>query len=67
VLFGKTFATALRTHIAAHPNNRWLFQTRRNTRYTSRRVQQIVKQYAEQAGVSPYFSLGYGKRLLSLA
>jgi integrase/recombinase XerD len=51
VLFGKTFATALRTHIAAHPNHRWLFQTRRNTRYTTRRVQQIVKLYAEQAGV----------------
>lgn len=51
VLFGKTFATALRTHIAAHPNNRWLFQTRRNTRYTTRRVQQIVKDYAEKAGV----------------
>lgn len=51
VLFGKTFATALRTHIAAHPNNRWLFQTRRNTRYTTRRVQQIVQKYAEQAGV----------------
>ena len=46
VLFGKTFTTALRTHIAAHPNNRWLFQTRRNTRYTTRRVQQIVKLYA---------------------
>jgi integrase len=51
VLFGKSFATALRTHIAAHPNNRWLFQTRRNSRFTTRRVQQIVKQYAEQAGV----------------
>jgi len=51
VLFGKTFATALRTHVAAHPSNRRLFQTRRNTRYTARRVQQIVKQYAEQAGV----------------
>lgn len=51
VLFGKSFATALRTHIAAHPNNRWLFQTRRNTKYTTRRVQQIVKMYAEQAGV----------------
>lgn len=51
VLFGKTFATALRTHIAAHPKNRWLFQTRRNTKYSSRRVQQIVKDYAEQAGV----------------
>jgi integrase/recombinase XerD len=52
VLFGKTFATALRAHIAAHPKNRWLFQTRRNTRYTTRRVQQIVKHYAEQAGVT---------------
>jgi integrase len=51
VLFGKSFATALRTHIAAHPSNRWLFQTRRNTRYTTRRVQQIVKHYAEAAGV----------------
>ena len=51
VLFGKTFATALRTHIAAHPTNRWLFQTRRNTRYSTRRVQQIVSAYAEKAGV----------------
>lgn len=50
VLFGKGFATALRTHIAAH-RNRWLFQTRRNGKYTARRVQQIVKRYAEQAGV----------------
>lgn len=51
VLFGKSFATALRTHIAAHPDNRWLFQTRRNTRYSTRRVQQIVSQYAAKAGV----------------
>ena len=51
VLFGKSFATALRTHIAAHPQNRWLFQTRRCGKFTTRRVEQIVKQYAEQAGV----------------
>lgn len=51
VLFGKGFATALRTHIAAHPDNRWLFQTRRNTRYSTRRVQQIVSLYADKAGV----------------
>lgn len=51
VLFGKTFATALRTHIAAHPNNRWLFQTKRNSKFTTRRVQQVVKHYAEAAGV----------------
>jgi integrase/recombinase XerD len=51
VLFGKSFATALRTHIAAHPNNRWLFQTKRHGKYSTRRVQQIVKVYAERAGV----------------
>jgi site-specific recombinase XerD len=52
VLFGKSFATALRTHIAAHPRNRWLWQTRRHTRYSTRRVQQIVSMYAEKAGVT---------------
>jgi integrase len=51
VLFGKTFATALRTHIANRPQNRWLFQTKRATKFSTRRVQQIVKQYAELAEV----------------
>ena len=52
VLFAKSFAVALRTHIAGHTDNRWLFQTRRNTRYSTRRVQQIVSVYAEKAGVT---------------
>jgi integrase len=51
VLFGRTFATALKTHIAAHPHNRWLFQTKRATKFSTRRVEQIVKHYAEEAGV----------------
>ena len=51
VLFGKSFAVALRSHVAGHPENRFLFQTRRNTRYSTRRVQQIVSAYAEKAGV----------------
>jgi integrase len=51
VLFGKTFATALRTHIASHPHNRYLFQTKRATKFSTRRVEQIVKNYAEEAGV----------------
>lgn len=51
VLYGKSFTVALRTHIAGHPKNRWLFQTRRNTHYSTRRVQQIVAFYAEKAGV----------------
>ena len=50
VLFGRSFATALKTHIAAHPANRWLFQTKRHSKFSPRRVQQIVKKYAEQAG-----------------
>jgi len=52
VLFGKSFATALKTHIAAHPENRWLFQTRRCGKYSTRRVQQVVKKYALKAGVN---------------
>jgi hypothetical protein len=36
-------------HMAAHPSNRWLFQTRRHTKYTTRRVRQIVKRFAELA------------------
>lgn len=51
VLFGKTFATALKTHVSHHPHNRWLFQTKRATKFSTRRVQQIVKLYAEQADV----------------
>mgnify|MGYP003150516191 FL=1 len=51
VLFGKSFATALRIHIAAHSENRWLFQSRRNTKFSTRRIQQIVKEYAEETGV----------------
>ena len=31
--------------------NRWLFQTQRNGKYSTRWVQQIVKRYAEKAGV----------------
>jgi integrase len=52
VLFGKSFATALRTHIAAHPTNRWLFQIRRCGKFSTRRVEQIVKKYAEKAGTN---------------
>jgi integrase len=51
VLFSKSFATALRAHVATHPKNRWLFQTRLNGKFSSRRVQQVVKVYAEKAGV----------------
>ncbi len=53
VLFGTSFAMALRAHIAAHPDNRWLFQTRRCGKFSTRRVEQIVKQYADPHGQIP--------------
>jgi integrase/recombinase XerD len=43
VLFGKSFATALRAYLAANPKNRYLFQTRLAGPFTTRRVEQIVK------------------------
>ena len=49
VLFDKSFAVALRTHISSNPKNRFLFQTRRRNKFTTRRVQQIVKLYSERA------------------
>jgi integrase len=51
VLFGKSFAVALKSHIAAHSGNRYLFQTRRCGRFSTRRVQQLVKLYAGKANV----------------
>jgi len=51
VLFGRSFTTPLRAYLAAHPKNRYLFQTRLAGPFTPRRVEQIVKRYAEAAGV----------------
>jgi integrase/recombinase XerD len=51
VLFNQDFKMALKVYIKNHPKNRYLFQTRLHNRYTTRRIQQIVKHYAKKAGV----------------
>jgi integrase len=51
VLFNSDFKTALKIYIKNHPKNKYLFQTRLNDQYTPRRIQQIVKHYAEKAGI----------------
>jgi len=51
VLFNQDFKTALKVYMKNHPKNRFLFQTRMNTKYTPRRIQQIVKYYSEKAGI----------------
>ena len=38
--------------LAAHPKNRFLFETQRYGAYSVRRVQQIVQHYRQEAGLS---------------
>ncbi len=35
-------------------NNRYLFESRQNRRYTTRRIQQITAQYATKAGIQKH-------------
>lgn len=52
ILFPKSFRLVLQSHLRANPKNRYLFETTRYTAFTTRRVQQIVKQYREEAGIT---------------
>jgi integrase/recombinase XerD len=52
ILFPDSFALTLQSHLAAHPDNRYLFESRHRKRYSARRIQQIVKYYAEKAGIT---------------
>lgn len=51
ILFPKSFQLVLRTHLAAHPNNHYLFESQRCGPFTVRRIQQIVQAYRQQAGL----------------
>jgi site-specific recombinase XerD len=52
ILFPESFKLILKAHLAANPDNRYLFESRQRTKYTARRVQQIVAGYAEAAGLT---------------
>jgi integrase len=49
ILFPESFRLVLKSYMAANPLNRYLFESRRRTKYTTRRVQQIVADYAAAA------------------
>jgi site-specific recombinase XerD len=51
ILFPESFRLILKAHLAANPANRYLFESRQRTKYTARRVQQIVAQYAAEVGL----------------
>ncbi len=51
ILFPTGFRLALRSHLSATTGNVFLFESRLNQSYTTRRIQQIVKEYCERSGV----------------
>jgi integrase/recombinase XerD len=51
ILFPESFRLTLKAHLAANPENRYLFESRQRSRFTARRLQQIVGEYAEIASL----------------
>jgi integrase/recombinase XerD len=51
ILFPAAFRLVLKSHLEAHPDNRYLFETQRYGPFTPRRVQQIVQAYRSRAGI----------------
>lgn len=49
VLYPEAFRTILKLHLAAHPENKYLFETVRRSKFSTRRVQELVQQYARIA------------------
>jgi site-specific recombinase XerD len=52
ILFPASFRLVLRTHLKAHPQNQYLFETTRCGPFTPRRIQQIVQSYRKRAGLT---------------
>ena len=52
ILFPEAFGLTLKAYLAAHAENRFLFESQRRTPYTTRRIEQIVAGYRELAGIS---------------
>jgi site-specific recombinase XerD len=51
ILFPAAFRLVLKSHLDAHPENQFLFETQRCGPFTPRRVQQIVQTYRNTAGI----------------
>jgi site-specific recombinase XerD len=52
ILFPASFRLVLKSHLRANPKNRYLFESQRCTPFTARRIQQIVQQYRDRAGIA---------------
>jgi site-specific recombinase XerD len=49
ILFPDSFKLIPKSHLAANPRNRYLFESRQRTKYSTRRIRQIVAHYAQPA------------------
>src|ERR1700687_4785528 len=52
ILFPESFRLVLKSHLKANPKNHYLFESRRFGAFSPRRVQQIVHQYRQRAGIA---------------
>jgi integrase/recombinase XerD len=52
ILFPASFRLVLKSHLQQRPEHRYLFETHRGGPFTTRRIQQIVQRYREQAGIT---------------
>lgn len=51
ILFPSSFRLALKSFLEARPDNAFLFESRLKQQFTPRRIQQIVREYTDQAGL----------------
>ncbi len=51
VLFPESFRLTLQAYLRGVEENVYLFESNRKKKYTSRRIQQIVEEYVEKAGI----------------
>lgn len=51
ILFPSSFRLALKSFLTARPDNAYLFESRLKQPYTARRIQQIIRDYADQSGL----------------
>jgi len=52
ILFPSDFRLALQTYMEAHEDNDFLFESRLKQSYTPRRIQQIMRIYANEPGLT---------------
>lgn len=54
VLFPEAFKLTLKTYLQSHPENRYLFESRRKDKFTTRQIQHIVSDYAAAAEMTKH-------------